>query len=210
MATYAQERIDTGSLAPQGSVIGTSSPEEWVDSHGNHLLRYAHSRVRNTHVAEELVQETFIAALKGRKRFSGRSSERTWFIGILRHKIIDYFRKSSRERATADLEELPDLAEGGFEARGDFAQAPTSWGNDPLKAAESADFWNILRSCIDTLPENLAEAFVLREIEGLTSEEVCKTLEITPNNLWVRLHRARTQLRKGLEVKWYGGQRSLA
>lgn len=207
MNMTAQRIQDDPRLFEAPASAGLSAPDDWVHTHGSHLLRYAYSRVRNSHVAEELVQETFIAGLKGKRSYSGRSSERTWFIGILRHKIIDYFRKSSRERAVADVEDLPDADEHRFDSTGRWLNPPENWNGDPEQAAEASDFWSTLRTCIDGLPPNLASAFVLREIKGLGSEEVCRILDITPNNLWVRLHRARTQLRLGLEQRWFGGQR---
>ena len=72
-------------------------PAKWVEAHGNYLYRFALGRLRNPELAKNAVQETFLAALKARKRFSGKSSERTWLIGILKHKIIDYFRTQYRE-----------------------------------------------------------------------------------------------------------------
>ena len=184
-----------------------SPPERWFDEHSYPLLRYAYSRVRNNHVAEELVQETFIAALKGRESFSGRSSERTWFIGILRHKIVDYFRRSSKEKAVADVDvagfdECEASNEGEWSSFGE-----TSFGN-PERRAESSDFWNVLKSCLAKLPDNLSEAFILREVKGLESEEICQRLGITQNNLWVRLHRARNQLRSGLTKRWFGNMQT--
>ena len=68
-------------------------PETWVDKYGDYLYRFALSRVKDPVIAEELVQETFLAALRSLKNFQGRSSGRTWLIAILKHKIIDYFRK---------------------------------------------------------------------------------------------------------------------
>lgn len=203
MVTSAEVLHGTLAAMPTASSAHVSSPEDWVEAHGNHLLRYAHSRVRNSHVAEELVQETFIAALKARRRFSGQSSERTWFIGILRHKIIDYFRKSSRERATAGIEDHVEKAQSAFDGGGAWAMAPASWGSEPERAVEQSDFWGVLKKCLDTLPENLSRVFIMREIEDMDSEEICRELGITPNNLWVRLHRARAQLRRGLEERWF-------
>ena len=74
-------------------------PETWVDEHADVLFRYALLRVRRSEVAEDLVQETFLAALHGRETYSGKSSVRTWMIGILRHKILDYFRRTAREQS---------------------------------------------------------------------------------------------------------------
>src|SRR6266566_3801634 len=76
-----------------------TTPGDWVETHADYLFNFAIGQVRDTGVAEDLVQETFLAAIKSQDGFSGRSSERTWLVGILRHKICDHLRKTCRERA---------------------------------------------------------------------------------------------------------------
>ena len=78
------------------SAIPATDPERWVDEHGDCLYRYALVRVRVPEVAEDLVQETLLAALRSREKFGGRSSERSWLVGILKNKIVDYYRKLGR------------------------------------------------------------------------------------------------------------------
>src|SRR5688500_10622854 len=80
-------------------------PERWLDDHGDYLFKYAVFRLRDDIVAEDAVQETFLAALKAYENFEGRGSERTWLVGILKHKIIDHFRRVGRE---APIGEEPD------------------------------------------------------------------------------------------------------
>src|SRR5438477_4563382 len=77
----------------------TTSPGQWVDAHGDYLFNFAVGQIRDPSVAEDLVQDTFLAAFKARDRFTGQSSERTWLVGILRHKIYDHLRRACRERA---------------------------------------------------------------------------------------------------------------
>src|SRR5713226_5695894 len=81
-----------------------SDPERWVDDHGDYLLKYALMRLRDMTKAEDMVQETFLAALKGAKSFAGKSAEKTWLVGIMKNKISDYFRKATRETSFTDLE----------------------------------------------------------------------------------------------------------
>ena len=179
-------------------------PEQWVDLHGQYLSRYATGRVRNRQAAEDLVQETFIAALKARKNFSGRSSERSWFVGILKHKIVDFFRKDSRERSVASLERISFNTGAGTDNSWRWLQGYGSTLEMPDGAAQQKGFFSVLIQCLSQLPETLSRAFVLREINGLETEEVCKILDISSSNLWVRLHRARASLRTQLQVKWVG------
>ena len=91
------------------------NPELWVDAHGDYLYRYALSRVRDTQIAEDCVQETLLSALKSRENFFGQSSERTWLTGILKHKIIDHFRKSSRESPVSNMESEENFTEDFFD-----------------------------------------------------------------------------------------------
>jgi RNA polymerase sigma-70 factor (ECF subfamily) len=175
-------------------------PESWVDRHGDCLYRYALLRLRTPDLAADVVQETFVEALGARSGFAARSSERTWLIGILRHKILDHFRKSGREQASP----LIELEESEFDRRGHWRLGRASWEGDPLRDIESREFWDVFYRCLSELPVGLADAFFLREVEGLAAEEVQQVLGITPANLWARLHRARSLLRQGLEVRWFG------
>ena len=189
------------------SVATITDPERWVDEHGDYLYRYALTRVRNPKVAEDLVQETFLAALHARERFSGKSTERTWFTGILKHKIIDYFRKSSREQPISDLAtEDDDNIERLFDERGHWKEGPQKWKTDPGIVFEQNEFWETFQNCMHNLPDRIADAFSLRELEGLDTDEICDTLSITKSNLWVMLHRARMQLRECLEDNWFSDE----
>jgi RNA polymerase sigma-70 factor, ECF subfamily len=185
-------------------------PETWVDQHGDTLFRYALVRTRDASVAEEIVQETLLAALQSSDKFSGHSSERTWLISILKHKIIDYFRKISRQSQFAESDEAalehPELFQqtGEWVDHFDFDKGPSEWRMTPEAAVEQMEFWGVLSHCLSELPPRIASAFSLREIEQLSGEEICKVLQVSSTNLWVMLHRARAHLRNCLQTKWFG------
>jgi RNA polymerase sigma-70 factor, ECF subfamily len=183
-----------------------SDPCTWVDRHGDVLYRYALLRLRHPALAEEVVQETFLAALQARERFSGRSSERTWLVGILKHKIADYYRQVSRERPVEDVqawtEETREAFDGGHWNM-DQGAGPLEWGGSAESVVQEKEFREILSQCLSYLPERLAAAFTLREMEALNTKEVCKILNISATNLWVMLHRARHQMRQCLERRWF-------
>lgn len=184
-------------------------PENWVDQHGDVLFKYAVVRTRDASIAEEIVQETLLAALQSYDKFAGESSERTWLIGILKHKIIDHYRRVSRLSAyqpetEANLEH-PEIFQqsGEWVDHFNFEIGPCEWQMPPDKAVEQAEFWAAFTHCLTGLPPRIASAFSLRELEQLSSEEICKVLEISTTNLWVMLHRARAHLRYCLEKKWF-------
>ncbi len=183
-----------------------SDPEQWLASHGDALYSYALVRVRDSALAEDLVQETLLAALKARERFAGRSSERTWLIGILKHKLIDHLRRSQRQHPVEDIEDEADrrnLDQAVFDERGHWKIPPGEWPH-PEAALERTEFWQAFQDCLEALPGRLADLFVLREIQGVDSEEVRKALEIsTTNNMWVMLSRTRRRLRQCLERHWF-------
>ncbi len=182
--------------------VERTNPELWVERHGDYLYRYALFRLRDPTTAEEMVQETFIAALRNRAGFSGHSSERTWLVGILKHKVLDHLRRIYREKAAFGETDADEALRTDFNWFGLWAASPGQWAMDPEQALEQKEFWELLHDCLRTLPAKTADAYALREIDGLDAEEVCKVLHISPNNLWVRLHRARMALRQCLEIKW--------
>jgi len=179
-------------------------PEQWLDQHGDYLYRYAFLRVRRAELAEDLLQETLMSAIKGRETFSGNAAVRTWLISILRRKIVDHFRKQTREPAPMDLDSAQDVTEQFFDSKGLWLIRPKKWKADPQQLLTDGEFWDAFHRCLSGLPRNTADTFCLRELEGLPTEEVCKVLQISPSNLWTLLFRARMLLRKCLEVNWFG------
>jgi len=177
-------------------------PAGWVKKHGDVMFRYTLVRVGSEDVAENLVQETFLAALKSKDSFSGRSSERTWLMGILKHKMLDHYRKRGREVATEDIDDAPDPADELFDAKGRWAVGPSHW-TAPEGSLERDAFWDVLSSCLEKLPERLQRCFTLREVDGLEGAEVCKVMAISETNLWVMIHRARGRLRRCIESSWF-------
>lgn len=181
-------------------------PESWVDNYGDFLYRFAIARVRDPGVAEDLVQETFLAALRGRETFDGRSEVRTWLIAILKHKIVDFIRKKIREPSTDKIETLTDGTDPDFDDRGEWRVRPSRWSVNPSNIYEQKEFFDVLYRCLGELPERLAEAFMLREMDGFSTEEICKALNITATNTWVMLYRVRLSLRRCLKNKWLNAE----
>ena len=180
----------------------TLDPETWVDQYGDYLYRYAISRIHDSAVAEDLVQETFLAALNAKEGFEGRSTEKTWLTGILKYKIIDHIRKISRERPTDNIESSADAMHEHFDEKGGWKVGPAKWSVNPRELLEQKEFWKVFYRCLSKLSGRLAQVFAFRELEGLSSEEIRKILNISATNSYVMLYRARMRMRDCLEVNW--------
>ena len=178
-------------------------PTLWVEEHGSALFRFAIFRVHQKSVAEDLVQETFLAALTAKERFSGETAPRNWLYGILKHKIVDYYRKVGRENPIEDLEiARKNNSQNPFNGRGHWIKGPAEWKISPAMLLEQSEFHEKIYKCLHRMPKKMALVFSMREIDGMAGDEVCKLMQITPANYWVLLHRARLQLRSCIESSW--------
>jgi len=193
----------TASSIPTGDPA-LLSPAAWVELHGDYLYNFAIGQVRDPLVAQDLVQDTFLAALKARERFSGNSSERTWLVSILRHKIMDHLRMQYRRPTIA-------LDVGGEASDGDAWGESMVWVHEvaadclePHRRLELDEFRESLQQALGRLPARLAQVFEMYEMNECSGREVCEAVQISEQNLWVMLHRARKQLREELASWWPG------
>ena len=179
-----------------------------LDTHRRYLLRVAQLQLRDPDLAEDVVQDTLLAALGAQAGFTGKSSVKTWLTGILKHKIVDAIRQKQRQPIiAASFDEETDLDEFDplFKDNGAWVAPPANWG-DPENALSRQQFFDVMQFCLDKLPPNTARVFMMREVMELESDEICKELTITANNLWVILYRARMALRQCLEQNWFAGK----
>lgn len=179
------------------------NPINWLDEHGDALYAYALMRVREPSQAEDLVQETLLAAFSAVENFRGESTERTWLTGILKHKVLDHFRRTVREKTLFNDDEASMEKEPRFNETGQWAIKPGNW-EEPERSLEQEQFWNTMSDCVENLPEKLRLLYVLREFDGIETDVLLETLNISSrNNLWAMLSRARLQLRYCLEINWF-------
>ena len=192
-------------VGPGKSAVEKSGPDTWVDEHGDVLYRYALERVRKPEIAQDLVQDTLLAAVRSYERFAGQSSVRSWLCGILKHKICDYYRKRGRETSFTDLEFLADECAEKFVPEGYWIHmnGPKEWRPEADEVMHRDEFWKTMRDCLSKLPERIATVFMMREMDEIESKEICATLSISDSNLWVMLHRARMALRECLADNWF-------
>lgn len=216
---------DPQAPTPAGTGTGTGDASAWPEEHGDALYRYARLRVGRRELAEDLVQETFLAALQARGRFRGGATVRTWLLSILRHKIVDHFRRapmallgpgpgSAAGRDGDDGGTDPDpgarvpadpVIGRFFDAKGHWRKAPAAW-KSPDRELEAREFRDVLDGCLGHLPGSLSSAFILRELEELDPGELCEVLGLSAGNLRIRLHRARLLLRECLERHGFGAE----
>ena len=185
--------------------IQSKETDLWVERYGDALYRFALIRVQNSSVAEDLVQDAFVAALQAQSQFQGRSAELTWLTGILKHKIIDHLRKSCRfEGRVVALDHL-DSVERSFDPDRHFHwKVPVHrWPKGPDSQAETKELRGVLEKCLEKLGDPLRQIFLLKELDNMKAEDLCKHFGLTATNLWVTLHRIRHKLRNCMEKNWF-------
>ncbi|MGE0387004.1 MAG: sigma-70 family RNA polymerase sigma factor [Gammaproteobacteria bacterium] len=173
------------------------------------MIKFATLQLSDRHLAEDAVQEALFGALNNAGGFRGRSALKTWVFGILKNKIADLLRQRVAARARlVSVEALGEAIEpdeaSRFAADGHWnpADRPRAW-TDPEQSFEQAQFWRVFEICLDDMPPAHARVFMLREMVGLDSAEICASLGLSTSNLHVSLHRARLRLRACLERRWF-------
>lgn len=186
-----------------------------LSNHRTLLLRYALLQLHNETTAEDAVQETLLAALQTGDSFRSESAVRTWLISILKHKIADHYRVAEKQYSFGEStseEEAEDLNAALeqliFNGKGRWIGSPSAWSN-PDHALEQDEFWSVFGWCQKNLSEQHARAFMLREIVGLETEEICQEMAISHNACRVYLYRARLGLRECLEQRWFNANEKL-
>ncbi len=199
------------STAPSGSVnsgavdLHIIDPSNWVDNHGDYLYRYAWSRLRDTNAAEEVVQETFLAGIRFQDRYNGKGPERAWLLGILKRKLVDYVRMRARFNRDGMAADGSDPTAQMFDQHGNWKAGAMRF-ELPEHQIESMELWDVVKGCLSHLPSGQADVFMLSVMENMDSDQICRELDISPSNLWVRLHRARLALALCVGAKWLDQQ----
>lgn len=176
-----------------------TDPAEWNEQYGECLFRYAMKHVGDPHKAQDLVQETWLAAWQSRERFAGQSTERTWLIGILRHKVLDHFRADRREQPLSDLQHRRLSETGSLDTAGWPAALTPAWMN-PSSQVERKQLWTLLDQCLFRMTDRLKAVFASCDLNEVPHREVARRLGVTEGHLYVRLHRAREKVREYLSV----------
>ncbi|RUM44270.1 MAG: RNA polymerase subunit sigma [Desulfocapsa sp.] len=176
---------------------------EWLNLYGDALYRFALFRVQDSFIAEDMVQETLLAAYGSYKNFSGKSTVKTWLTGILKHKILDYYRKATPEQNDDNLDDFASSSGSMFDEKEKWKIKPEDWKQDPKNVFEHKELMAVITACIAGLPVKMSLVYRMRELEGATTSEICERFETGESNCWVILHRARLLIRRCLEINWF-------
>ncbi len=175
---------------------------EWVRLHTKNLLAWAQSKVGDLQVAEDLVQDTFVAAVEHFSSFRNESHPNTWLISILNNKISEHYRaKAKRQSQSADSAETLEYF---FTANGRWKDQamPHEWEQEE-HLLDNEQFLSVLQLCMDKLPESWHTCIQFKFISEKTAENICQELNISATNYWQIIHRAKLQLRHCLEQHWF-------
>ncbi|MGH9358773.1 MAG: RNA polymerase sigma factor [Terriglobia bacterium] len=171
-----------------------SAVEELVNTYLPQILRAARGMGFPPEESEDLAQSVFLALIESLENFQGWSHIRTFIFGIFYNKVSEHLRFKQRTRQEEDID---TLMESRFNARGAWRQPPADLERELL----SQEIGAIIRDCLEQIPQAQRLAFILREVEEMTSSEICKVMNISPTNLGVLMFRARNRLRECVERK---------
>jgi RNA polymerase sigma-70 factor (ECF subfamily) len=162
------------------------------------LLRLARTMVTSEEVAEEIVQDTWMGVVRGIERFEGRSSFKTWLYSILVNRARS---AGAKEPSTTPIESLHSVDPSRFDGQGQWADPLDRWRDDSENRLDAATLAPLLSSALDDLAPRQRQVVLLRDVEGLSNDEVCGALGITSGNQRILLHRGRARLREILDSK---------
>lgn len=175
-------------------------PEMWVDKYSDKLFRYALTRTGDTWVAEDIVQETFLSAWRAKDNFKGGTSEKNWLYAICKNKIVDHFRKQANSITKTVMEEETIYFDEHEHWR--KSPAPKAWSVNQHQQIENKEFFVVLDLCKKKLKDIQQSIFVMKYLEDMDADKICKTLDISISNYWVLIHRCKLHLRSCLEKNW--------
>jgi RNA polymerase sigma-70 factor (ECF subfamily) len=183
------------------------NPAKWVDLYADYLYKFAYYRVNDDQLAEDLVQDAFLSALKARDTYKGDAAEKTWLIAILKNKIIDHYKKASTKNEsplklrTYDAPSLDYFFNKEKNGHWQSETKPKDWG-EVDNSYDSKEFYKILESCLKDLPEKWKGIFTMSLLDDSDAKMVCKEFNLSSSNFWVIMHRAKLQVRACLEKNW--------
>ncbi len=178
-------------------------PGNWVNNYSDQLYSYTLKRINNTEQAEDIVQDVFLSAWKSRETYNASASEKTWLFAICKNKLIDFYRKEGKRPGQVSINDERDddaffIADGHFN---NVFKPQEDWGM-AIDKIEQKEFYSVLSLCRSKLKKVQEQVFSMKYLDDIDADEICKLLDISSQNYWVLIHRAKVQLRVCLEKNW--------
>ena len=185
-----------------------STLNKWVAEYTEDLFSWAYFKTSNKEVAEDLVQDTFFAAVKALPDFREESNPKTWLFAILNNKIADFHRKNSKNieiHFSVSEQQGQRSVEEMFDENGNWQKSrrPVHWEEEPVNLLDDPQFKLVFEGCMGKLPEKWFSAVYGKYLDEKKGEQICQELEISPTNFWQILHRSKLKLRECLEIMWF-------
>ena len=183
--------------------------KRWVEMYSDKMYSWTFYKTNSKEIAEDLVQDTFLAAFQSISKFEGKSDPKTWLFAILNNKIAEHFRKIYRNPILSENQANPNEGESFFDtlfdSNGEWQkeERPKEWQNTEAHLLDDVAFVKVLQACMDKLPANWNAVIQLKYLEEKKGDLICQELGIAPTNFWQILHRSKLQLRKCLENHWF-------
>ena len=188
----------------KNSIKSTANPQDWVALHADCLYAFAITRIGDEEQARDLVQETFLSALEGLDKFEQKSSERTWLTAILKNKIMDVYRKRSRQPITKSLH-MPEAESQFFHSEMNNwkkEEWPAEFGIEEADPLQYKELQTILQACMKKLPPLWLSVFSMKHVDDESTTTICSELKVSDSNFWAIIHRAKVNLRTCLQKNW--------
>jgi RNA polymerase sigma-70 factor (ECF subfamily) len=188
--------------------------KEWVYKYGDTLYSWALYKTGMPEVAEDIVQETFLAALQSFSRFNGKSSAKSWLFAILNNKIADYYRSKYAREQSFSSSQYPfqedtaiHLADSSFDEHGSWRNRSIApiWSEPEHSLFNDSEFSALFQECLEHLPPQWNSIIVAKYIHEVESEHICKEFSLSSANYWQIIRRAKLLLKKCLEHHWKEG-----
>jgi RNA polymerase sigma-70 factor (TIGR02943 family) len=189
--------------------IAKGNITDWVEKYTDELVSWAYYKTKQQALAEDIVQDTFIAAYNNIGKFQSKSSPKTWLFSILKNKIADHFRNKLQQsmvhESDMQSESSSNILDRLFDNTGSWVTAsrPSSWDTPEEELLDNQEFNKVLKACMDLLNEKSYLSLQYKYLEGKEGRVICQELGITPSNFWQILHRAKLQLRECIDQNWF-------
>lgn len=178
----------------------------WFNTYSDDLFRWAYHKTSSKEVSEDLVQETFLSAVKGFDGFKKDSQPKTWLFAILNNKIIDFYRKKAKSinlNGKHTEQKFINQTDSFFDSdqRWTLNREAILW-EEETHILDDPEFKNVLNSCMGELPKNWKFAITGKYLMNKSSGLICQELKVTPSNYWQIVHRAKLMLKKCIDLNW--------